>query len=123
MGWLNDGSEALAFARSRTYQELQNGSWVSVDANDIGRTRRQQQLIFSIIRSIARPSSVPELGNIVESFAQLWAVDGVGGCSRHQQLGAGGAAREVHDAVPRTGRTRHPTPPSTAPVVPTTSPI
>ena len=70
-----DGSEALAFARSRTYQELQNGSWVSVDANDIGRTRRQQQLIFSIIRSIARPSSVPELGDIVESFAQHMTID------------------------------------------------
>lgn len=70
-----DGGEALAFARSRTYQELQNGSWVSVDANDIGRTRRQQQLIFSIIRSIARPSSVPELGDIVESFAQHLTID------------------------------------------------
>ncbi|MFP5330982.1 MAG: LCP family protein, partial [Acidimicrobiia bacterium] len=45
-----DGSQALAYARSRSYQEMQGGSWVSVDANDIGRTRRQQQLIFSIIR-------------------------------------------------------------------------
>jgi LCP family protein required for cell wall assembly len=70
-----NGSEALAFARSRTYQELQNGSWVSVDANDIGRTRRQQQLIFSIIRTVARPSSIPELGNIVESFAQHLTID------------------------------------------------
>lgn len=70
-----DGREALAFARSRSYQELQNGSWVSVDANDIGRTRRQQQLIFSIIRTVARPSSIPELGNIVESFAQHLTID------------------------------------------------
>jgi LCP family protein required for cell wall assembly len=70
-----NGSEALAFARSRTYQELQSGSWVSVDANDIGRTRRQQQLIFSIIRTVARPSSIPELGNIVESFAQHLTID------------------------------------------------
>lgn len=70
-----DGKEALAFARSRSYQELQNGSWVSVDANDIGRTRRQQQLIFSIIRTVARPSSIPELGNIVESFAEHLTID------------------------------------------------
>ncbi|HVR33248.1 MAG TPA: LCP family protein [Acidimicrobiia bacterium] len=70
-----DGQEALAFARSRSYQELQNGSWVSVDANDIGRTRRQQQLIFSIIRTVARPSSIPELGNIVESFAEHLTID------------------------------------------------
>ena len=70
-----DGRQALAFARSRSYQELQNGSWVSVDANDIGRTRRQQQLIFSIIRTMARPSSVFELGNIVESFAEHLTID------------------------------------------------
>jgi LCP family protein required for cell wall assembly len=70
-----DGKQALAFARSRSYQELQNGSWTSVDANDIGRTRRQQQLIFSIIRTVARPSSIPELGDIVESFAQHLTID------------------------------------------------
>lgn len=70
-----DGAEALAYARSRSYQELQGGSWVSVDANDIGRTRRQQQLIFSIIRTVARPSSIPELGDIVESFAQHLTID------------------------------------------------
>ncbi|MEX2280387.1 MAG: LCP family protein [Acidimicrobiia bacterium] len=70
-----DGGEALAFARSRTYQELHNGSWVSVDANDIGRTRRQQQLIFAIIRTVARPSSIPALGDIVESFAQHLTID------------------------------------------------
>lgn len=70
-----NGKEALAFARSRSYQELQNGSWVSVDANDIGRTRRQQQLIFSIIRTVARPSSIPALGDIVESFAQHLTID------------------------------------------------
>lgn len=69
------GSEALAYARSRSYQELQGGSWVSVDANDIGRTRRQQQLIFSIIRTVARPSSIPELGDIVESFAGHMTID------------------------------------------------
>jgi LCP family protein required for cell wall assembly len=70
-----DGRQALAFARSRSYQELQGGSWTSVDANDIGRTRRQQQLIFSIIRTVARPSSIPELGSIVESFAQHLTID------------------------------------------------
>jgi LCP family protein required for cell wall assembly len=70
-----DGEQALAFARSRSYQELQNGGWTSVDANDIGRTHRQQQLIFSIIRTMARPSSIPELGNIVESFAQHLTID------------------------------------------------
>ena len=70
-----NGSEALAFARSRSYQELQDGSWVSVDANDIGRTRRQQQLIFSIIRTAARPSTILSLGSTVESFAEHLTID------------------------------------------------
>ena len=30
-----NGAEALAYARSRTYQELQNGSWVGVEADDL----------------------------------------------------------------------------------------
>lgn len=72
---LLNGKEALAFARSRSYQELQNGRWVSVDANDIGRTRRQQQLIFSIIRTAARPSTILALGSTVESFAEHLTID------------------------------------------------
>ena len=70
-----DGFEALAYARSRSYQELQGGQWVSVDANDFGRTRRQQQLIFAIIRGLARPSSILEMGDLVGTFAEYLTVD------------------------------------------------
>ena len=70
-----DGYQALAFARSRSYQELQNGTWVSVDANDFGRTRRQQQLIFAILRGMARPSSIVEMGDLVGGFAEYLTVD------------------------------------------------
>jgi LCP family protein required for cell wall assembly len=70
-----DGYQALALARSRSYEELQSGSWVSVDANDFGRTRRQQQLIFAILRSMARPSSIVEMGDLVGGFAQYLTVD------------------------------------------------
>ena len=70
-----DGAQALAFARSRSYEELQGGSWVSVDANDFGRTRRQQQLIFAIIRGLARPSSLVEMSSLVGGFAEYLTVD------------------------------------------------
>ena len=70
-----DGYQALAFARSRSYEELQSGTWVSVDANDFGRTRRQQQLIFAILRGLARPSSIVEMGDLVGGFAQYLTVD------------------------------------------------
>jgi len=70
-----NGTQALAYARSRSYQELRNGKWISVDANDIGRTQRQQQLIFAIMRRLARPSTLTEAGPIVESFAKHVSMD------------------------------------------------
>lgn len=70
-----DGEQALAFARSRSYQELRDGSWVSVDADDFGRTARQQQLILAILDRIKRPSSLTEAGDIVRSFSEHVTMD------------------------------------------------
>lgn len=70
-----DGSMALAYARSRTYQELRDGSWRAVNADDIGRTQRQQQLIFRILETIVRPSNLTETGSIVSSFARHLTID------------------------------------------------
>ena len=44
-----DGKTALAYARSRQYQEYRDGAWVSVDVNDLGRIRRQQSLLFAML--------------------------------------------------------------------------
>jgi LCP family protein required for cell wall assembly len=70
-----NGEQALAYARSRTYQELQNGSWVAVEANDIGRTQRQQEVIRAIVSSLKRPSSIAEAGDIASAMAQHMTVD------------------------------------------------
>lgn len=70
-----NGEEALAYARSRTYQELQNGSWVSVEANDIGRTQRQQEVIRGIVTSLKRPGSIAEAGDIASGMAQHMTID------------------------------------------------
>ena len=72
---LLDGSQALAYARSRQYQELRDGSWVSVDADDIGRTGRQQNLILAILGAVKTPSSLTEAGSIVGGFAEHLTVD------------------------------------------------
>lgn len=72
---LLDGSRALAYARSRSYQELHDGKWVSVDADDIGRTRRQQQVIFAILSAMKKPSTLTDAAGIVESFARHLSVD------------------------------------------------
>jgi LCP family protein required for cell wall assembly len=70
-----DGRMALAFARSRKYQEYQNGKWVSVDANDIGRTQRQQQVVRTILTELKSPSSVAEAGQIAGAMAEHMTID------------------------------------------------
>lgn len=70
-----DGDQALAYARSRSYQELQNGTWVSVEANDIGRTKRQQAVVGAILSELKSPSSVGEAGTIASTLAQHMIID------------------------------------------------
>lgn len=70
-----NGEEALAYARSRSYQELRNGSWASVEANDIGRTKRQQEVIRGIVSSLRRPASITEAGDIASGMADHMTID------------------------------------------------
>jgi LCP family protein required for cell wall assembly len=72
---LLNGPQALAYARSRHYQELQDGEWVSVEASDIGRTKRQQQLVLAILSALKKPSTLTETGAVVGSFAQHLSAD------------------------------------------------
>ena len=70
-----DGDTALAYARSRKYQELRDGTWVSVRANDIGRTERQREVIRAIARGLVTPLTLTEAGQMVEAFAQHLTID------------------------------------------------
>lgn len=70
-----NGEDALAYARSRQYQEYRDGSWQSVDANDIGRTGRQQEVMAALISSLKSPSSITEAGSIASSMSQHMTID------------------------------------------------
>lgn len=70
-----DGDMALAYARSRTYQEYQNGSWVSVDANDIGRTARQQEVVRAIVSELTSPASIADAGDSAAAMASHMTID------------------------------------------------
>jgi len=70
-----DGRTALALARSRKYQEFRNGEWVYVDASDIGRTRRQQEVLMALLTQIDRPSSVGGFSDLVDSLGQFVTAD------------------------------------------------
>lgn len=70
-----DGSQALSYARSRHYQELQGGSWVSVKANDFGRSERQQEVIRALLSRLKTPGSIAEAGDIASAMAQHMTID------------------------------------------------
>jgi len=70
-----DGRTALALARSRKYQELRNGEWVYVDASDIGRTRRQQEVLMALLTQVDRPSSVGGFADLVDTLGQFVTAD------------------------------------------------
>ncbi|MBW3666488.1 MAG: LCP family protein [Actinobacteria bacterium] len=70
-----DGEMALAYARSRSYQELRNGQWVSVDADDIGRTARQREVIRAMMAEMKSPSTVVEAGSATSALARHMTID------------------------------------------------
>ena len=72
---LLDGQMALAYARSRQYQELRSGSWVSVDGSDLGRIGRQQRLIFAMLSAAKRPSIVFDAGGIIGALGDHMSTD------------------------------------------------
>ncbi len=68
-----DGPQALAYVRSRSYEELQGGGWVAVDQGDIARTTRQQQVLYQLLDRAISPArffTLPWLaGSVGESIA------------------------------------------------------
>jgi LCP family protein required for cell wall assembly len=70
-----DGETALAYARSRKYQEYQNGTWVSVEADDIGRTQRQQEVVRAVLSDLKTPSSVADAGSLTAGLATHMTID------------------------------------------------
>jgi LCP family protein required for cell wall assembly len=53
-----DGATALAYARSRSYEEMRDGDWVGQGGSDIARTERQREVLLKIV---AKASSVTGL--------------------------------------------------------------
>ncbi|MGH8957414.1 MAG: LCP family protein [Acidimicrobiia bacterium] len=54
-----NGAAALAYARSRQYEELRDGEWVGESvAGDIARTGRQRQVLLQIMRKASSPTGL-----------------------------------------------------------------
>lgn len=52
------GATALAYARSRHYEEYRDGEWQSVGGSDIARTGRQREVLMKIVDKASSPSGV-----------------------------------------------------------------
>ena len=70
-----NGETALAYARSRSYQELINGSWQSVEGSDIGRTHRQQEVLLLMFDQATSASSAFNLPGFASTFAEQITAD------------------------------------------------
>jgi LCP family protein required for cell wall assembly len=71
-----DGRTALAYARSRQYEELKGGTWVTQEGGDISRTHRQQELVYGIIKELKDPSTVGEAAELIRSLGSYLTIDG-----------------------------------------------
>ena len=91
---LLDGKEALAYARSRGYQERRGNVWVSIDANDLGRIRRQQSLLFAMLESAKRWTIVFDIGAVLRAAGEHLVIDA--GLDAQRLLELGWAARNLH---------------------------
>jgi LCP family protein required for cell wall assembly len=70
-----DGSTALAFARSRNLEELVDGGWQRVPGSDLERTKRQQELIFTILNEAKRPDNLLDMGELVAAIGEEITTD------------------------------------------------
>ncbi len=70
-----DGATALAYARSRQYQELRDGEWVNVGATDIGRTQRQQQILLALFDQVSSRSAAFNLPGFAGTVAENITTD------------------------------------------------
>lgn len=73
-----DGEQAVAYARSRKYQVLKDGTWQSSGGGDIARTGRQQEILIALFDQATSPSSAFNLPSFLPTFAdQITADEGV----------------------------------------------
>lgn len=64
-----DGSQALAFARARTFEELKDGEWQLEPTGDLGRTTRQRYFLSRVIDTATDKIGVSQLGKVNEILA------------------------------------------------------
>lgn len=70
-----DGSTALAYARSRSYEELIDGTWQATDGGDIARTGRQREVLMQILAKASSPSGLIRSPRVLTEVTANLTVD------------------------------------------------
>ncbi len=63
-----NGSQALAYVRSRFYEELIDGEWRSDPTGDLGRVERQRQFLSGLVAEVSDTRNPIALARISSSF-------------------------------------------------------
>lgn len=70
-----DGTQALAYVRSRHYEEFIDGDWVGDPTGDLGRVQRQQVFLRSVMGEVGSTRNPIELMGISSSLADGLRID------------------------------------------------
>lgn len=70
-----DGPTALSYARARSLEEYVDGAWQGVPGNDLERTKRQQELIFTILNEAKRPTNLLDMSDLVAAIGEQIKTD------------------------------------------------
>jgi LCP family protein required for cell wall assembly len=90
---LLDGTQALAYARSRHYEEFIDGEWKTDPTSDLGRSKRQRDFVNrSLQTALAQIKTNPfRAGELIESMGTALRVD--------EDMDPVGAASSLRSAV------------------------
>lgn len=72
-----DGKQALAYARSRHYEELKDGEWVTDPTSDLGRSKRQREFVNASLQgALAQLKTDPyRAGELVGAIGDSIRID------------------------------------------------
>lgn len=70
-----DGATALAFVRSRSYEENRDGSWVGSGGGDIARAERQREALLRIMEKASSPATLLRSPVIISAVGSNLSAD------------------------------------------------
>jgi anionic cell wall polymer biosynthesis LytR-Cps2A-Psr (LCP) family protein len=102
-----DGTQALAYVRSRHFEELKDGVWVEDPLSDLGRVARQRAFLASLLTEVTSTKNPFKLSSITDAMAVGMKIDDAMSFLDALRLGwqFRGGFNPTSDTLPVTPRT------------------